>query len=109
MHVGRQERKKGKNVDMDSVYILSISAVALLAGGVAYYLNKRTSSSSSIPDDKGGGFDYIVVGAGTSGCTVAARLAQSTSKPSVLLVEAGNDNSRSLLVSGKQRIIVCIM
>ena len=29
---------------------------------------------------------------GPSGCSVAARLAQSSSKPSVLLLEAGGDN-----------------
>ncbi|KAH6718962.1 glucose-methanol-choline oxidoreductase-like protein [Leptodontidium sp. MPI-SDFR-AT-0119] len=37
-------------------------------------------------------YDFIVVGAGPSGCAVATRLAKSPSKPSVLLVEAGGDN-----------------
>ena len=33
--------------------------------------------------------DYIVVGGGISGCTVASRLHQSSSSPSVTLIEAG--------------------
>ncbi|KAG0649714.1 alcohol dehydrogenase [Hyphodiscus hymeniophilus] len=37
-------------------------------------------------------YDFIVVGAGPSGCALATRLAQSKSKPSVLLVEAGGQN-----------------
>ena len=62
-------------------------------------------------------YDFIVVGgrfyphlhltcidkiaAGPSGCAVAARLAKSSSKPSVLLVEAGGDNKdASYLVPG---------
>ncbi|KAF8858139.1 alcohol oxidase [Acephala macrosclerotiorum] len=37
-------------------------------------------------------YDFIVVGAGASGCALAARLAQSAKKPSVLLLEAGGKN-----------------
>ncbi|KUJ20239.1 glucose-methanol-choline oxidoreductase-like protein [Mollisia scopiformis] len=37
-------------------------------------------------------FDFIIVGAGASGCVIAARLAQSEKKPSVLLLEAGGKN-----------------
>lgn len=37
-------------------------------------------------------WDFVVVGAGASGCVVAARLAQSPMKPSVLLLEAGGRN-----------------
>src|SRR5690242_482016 len=39
----------------------------------------------------GTGWDYLVVGAGSAGCTVANRLAAS-GKHSVLLLEAGPDN-----------------
>jgi choline dehydrogenase-like flavoprotein len=37
--------------------------------------------------------DYIVIGAGPSGCAVAARLAQHSSAPSVALIEAGPDRA----------------
>ncbi|KAF2260271.1 choline dehydrogenase [Lojkania enalia] len=35
--------------------------------------------------------DYIIVGGGLTGCAVASRIAQSSSKPSVILLEAGPD------------------
>ncbi|KAF2502442.1 choline dehydrogenase [Lophium mytilinum] len=34
-------------------------------------------------------FDFIIIGAGTSGCLLANRLAQARTRPSVLLIEAG--------------------
>jgi choline dehydrogenase-like flavoprotein len=37
-------------------------------------------------------FDFIVAGGGTAGCVAAARLARSTARPAVLLVEAGGTN-----------------
>ncbi|RDW71960.1 hypothetical protein BP5796_07994 [Coleophoma crateriformis] len=37
-------------------------------------------------------FDFIVVGAGPSGCAIASRLASSSKRPAVLLLEAGGDN-----------------
>ncbi|KAI1358921.1 hypothetical protein F5Y08DRAFT_350166 [Xylaria arbuscula] len=38
-------------------------------------------------------FDFVVVGGGPAGCAVAAGLARSPKKPSVLLLEAGSDNA----------------
>ncbi|KAM0431478.1 hypothetical protein ACHAPT_005456 [Fusarium lateritium] len=38
-------------------------------------------------------YDFIVVGAGPAGCSVARGLANATTRPSVLLVEAGGENS----------------
>ena len=37
--------------------------------------------------------DFLIVGSGPSGCTLASRLARSAAKPKVLLLEAGGDNS----------------
>ncbi|KAF7118432.1 hypothetical protein CNMCM5793_007949 [Aspergillus hiratsukae] len=48
-------------------------------------------------------FDFIVVGAGPAGCTLAAFLAKSAKRPSVLLLEAGGQNDdKSLRVDGKR-------
>ena len=37
--------------------------------------------------------DYIIVGGGTAGCTLAARIAESAPRASVILIEAGSDVS----------------
>ncbi len=51
-------------------------------------------------------FDYIVVGAGSSGCIVAARLAESAADVSVLLLEAGkSDRNRFCTIPGMVSII----
>ncbi|KAI5118344.1 hypothetical protein M0805_009147 [Coniferiporia weirii] len=55
-------------------------------------LHKRSSGVTSDPSTASGQtFDYIVVGAGLAGITVAARLAENSSL-TILLVEAGNDD-----------------
>lgn len=75
---------------MRSFFLFSGAASALLA--TAKPLQKRASGvSTNSGDADGQSFDYIVVGAGLTGTTVAARLAEDSSV-SVLLVEAGGDN-----------------
>ncbi|GFF28304.1 alcohol dehydrogenase [acceptor] [Aspergillus udagawae] len=48
-------------------------------------------------------YDFIVVGGGPAGCTLAAFLAKSAKRPSVLLLEAGSRNDdKSLRIDGKR-------
>ncbi|KAI0872552.1 hypothetical protein GGS24DRAFT_518476 [Hypoxylon argillaceum] len=50
-----------------------------------------------------GTFDFVIVGGGPAGCAVAAGLARSPKKPSVLLLEAGSDNAdHGLRVHGQR-------
>ncbi|KAI0178121.1 choline dehydrogenase [Pestalotiopsis sp. NC0098] len=44
--------------------------------------------------------DYIVVGAGVTGCVIASRLSQSEQKPQVVLFEAGSDPSGEPAAAG---------
>jgi hypothetical protein len=60
------------------------SCSLLLAAWLNYYL-----SDNGFIKEPNQTYDYIVVGAGTSGCVLAAKLAGSNSK--VLVIEAGGE------------------
>ncbi|CDM34256.1 CAZyme family AA3 [Penicillium roqueforti] len=48
-------------------------------------------------------YDFVIVGGGPAGCTVAAGLAKSAQRPKVLLLEAGGRNDdKALRVNGKR-------
>ncbi|KAJ9155381.1 Glucose-methanol-choline (Gmc) oxidoreductase [Pleurostoma richardsiae] len=50
-------------------------------------------------------YDFIVVGAGPAGCTIASTLAKTKARPQVLLVEAGDDNDDvNLRVDGNKYV-----
>jgi len=77
------------------MYTPSLLATVLLSLSAASYaspLVKRASGVTSDPSTANGQtFDYIVVGAGLAGTTVAARLAENSSL-TILLIEAGADD-----------------
>lgn len=44
-------------------------------------------------------YDYVIIGGGIGGCVVASRLSRHSSKPSVILIEAGPDVSKHPLAA----------
>ena len=62
-----------------------LGAAALCGGSVAF-------GKARGGDDDSEEFDYIVVGAGSAGCAVSARLAQGAPDCTTLLLEAGQDD-----------------
>ncbi|KAH9851989.1 alcohol oxidase [Lenzites betulinus] len=73
----------------------SLVSLALLAGHNSEALSKTQEHASGITTDpaaaSGKTFDYIIVGGGTAGTTVAARLAENSSL-TILMIEVGGDN-----------------
>ncbi|KAK0217299.1 alcohol oxidase [Armillaria fumosa] len=71
---------------------LSFILFTLVSRILAFPLTRRASGVTSDPSQANGqSFDYIVIGAGLTGTTVAARLAED-SGVTVLLIEAGGDD-----------------
>lgn len=71
---------------------------------VGRFLNPRWSGKAEeiviVTDKPDGVFDYIVVGAGSSGCVMAEGLSRS-GRHSVLLIEAGGENRSPLVTMPK--------
>ena len=77
---------------LTSTYIVPLLTLLTAPIHAIPQLHKRASGVTSSPDTANGQtFDYIVVGAGLTGTTVAARIAEDSSV-TILLVEAGGDN-----------------
>jgi hypothetical protein len=75
------------------VVLPRITALALLVAGVASpsLVNRASGVTTDPATANGQTFDYIVVGGGLTGITVAARLAEDPTV-TVLVVEVGADN-----------------
>lgn len=74
---------------------MKVTAVMSPLGAASQNLAAVVTTNPADADNKT--FDYIVVGAGLTGTTVAARLAENPAI-SVLLVEAGADNRKDFRV-----------
>lgn len=70
---------------------LSVSKLSLVLFGLLNVVSVSAGVTAAPGDVNGQTFDYIVVGAGLAGTTVAARLAEDAGV-SVLLIEAGADD-----------------
>ena len=68
---------------------------------------RAASTAASTATANIGGFDYVVVGAGTAGCVLANRLSADPAN-SVLLLEAGKEHWYPWIHIPVSRLYVCL-
>ncbi|HEY4419993.1 MAG TPA: lycopene cyclase family protein, partial [Pseudonocardia sp.] len=76
-----RQARTGAVTRRELLTMFGVSAAAIGAGGAI------TAAARPLA------YDYVIVGAGSAGCTLAARLL-ADSQASVLLIEAGGSNDR---------------
>ncbi|KAL4412731.1 choline dehydrogenase [Colletotrichum abscissum] len=76
-----------ERVEKDRCIVLAMLVKSSLALAFAALVSGATSSSSSQPYEDA--YDYIVVGGGTAGVAVAARISEGLPACKILLIEAG--------------------
>ncbi len=72
------------------------SSVAAMAAHATAVQTKHSSLAAALADE----FDYVVCGAGSSGCVVAARLTENPDVRVLLLEAGGSDDAASILDPG---------